>query len=80
MRTLFLCPFICVCAKFVVSLQRKINPLAPTAYRSGDIFYIQSFGNEALFFVSIKVQIFCRCWKKERFICIIQKKVVPLQA
>ena len=25
------------------------------------------------------MQIFCECWKKERFICIIQKKVVILQ-
>ena len=34
MRTLFLCPFICVFQKFFVILQRKINPLAPTAYKS----------------------------------------------
>ena len=41
--------------------------------------YRQSFGNATLPFVSIKVQIFCLCPKKNRFICIYQKKVVPLQ-
>ncbi len=40
--------------------------------------YKRSFGNETLFFF-LKVQFFCLCPKKERFICIIQKKVVILQ-
>ena len=59
--------------------------LAPIAQKSGDIFYIQSFGDEALFFFVLAflpadISKFVKIKNTTLHICTFQKKVVILHA
>ena len=56
-----------------VSPMKRGNPSG-----KGHINIRQSFGDETLFFVSIKCRFFCGCLKIFDYICIFQKKTVIL--